>query len=240
MTPPRRTTPPHPYPNLNPDPCGGVSRPRCRATGSGPGLGWRIVNPCPRLPRHTVMRLAPRIQGLLCWQAIRGGGARGEELSHLVAHRHIAADMEAFEREHAGPWLVWEAGRWRPPPPDRCTLATPGERTGRSSSGDALALQVSPRPGRARFEGVRLGRGPDNDLVVDDGTLSRAHLLLRLEDGRWTIEDLRSSNGTRVDGAVVDGTPVPIDSGASIEAGSVRFTFYDAKGLYLRLRHGVV
>lgn len=162
--------------------------------------------------------------------------------SYLVSwlKRHLDADMGAFERTHAGPWLVWEAGPWRPPPADRSTIADSGEHGGRSSSGDALALEVVPRPGRARFEGVRLGRGPENDLVVDDGTLSRAHLLLRFDDGRWTVEDLRSSNGTRADGAAVNGTPVRIESGTRIEAGTVRLTFYDAKGLYLRLRHGVV
>jgi hypothetical protein len=162
--------------------------------------------------------------------------------SYLISwlQRHLTGDMGAFERKHGGPWLVWEAGPWRPPPPDRATLVDTGERSGRSSSGDALALEVSPRPGRARFEGVRLGRGPENDLVVDDGTLSRAHLLLRVQEGGWTVEDLRSSNGTRVNGASLDGRPVPIESGSCIEAGSVRLTFYDAKGLYLRLRHGVV
>ncbi len=162
--------------------------------------------------------------------------------SYLVSwlQRHLDADMQAFERAHPGPWLVWEAGPWRPPPADRSTLADSGGRGGRTSSGDALALQVAPRPGRARFEGVRLGRGPDNDLVVDDGTLSRAHLLLRVDAGRWTVEDLRSSNGTRVDGVAVDGKAVRIESGSRIEAGTVRLTFYDAKGLYLRLRHGVL
>jgi hypothetical protein len=162
--------------------------------------------------------------------------------SYLVSWltRHLAADMETFQRQHAGPWLVWEAGPWRPPPADRSTLADVGGRNGRSSSGDALALEVAPRAGRARFEGVRLGRGTENDLVVDDGTLSRAHLLLRCQDGAWTVEDLRSSNGTRVDGAAVDGAPARLESGSHIEAGSVRLTFYDARGLYLRLRHGVV
>jgi hypothetical protein len=155
--------------------------------------------------------------------------------------RHLTGGMESFEQAHRGPWLVWEAGPWKPPPPDRATLADVGERRGRnSSSGDALALEVLPRPGRARFEGVRLGRGPDNDLVVDDGTLSRAHLLLRPEGDAWTIEDLRSSNGTRVDGLALNGKPLPLESGTRIEAGSVRLTFYDARGLYLRLKRGVV
>jgi hypothetical protein len=162
--------------------------------------------------------------------------------SYLISWlmRHLPADMGSFERQHGGAWLVWEAGPWRPPPADRSTLVDVRDRNRRSSSGDALALQVAPRPGRARFEGVRLGRGPENDLVVDDGTLSRAHLLLRCEGGAWTVEDLRSSNGTRVDGVAVDGKPVPVESGVSIEAGSVRLTFYDARGLFLRLRHGVM
>jgi hypothetical protein len=161
--------------------------------------------------------------------------------SYLISwlQRRTAGDMQAFEQKHPGPWLVWEAGPWRPPPADRSTLAeTAGH--GRTSSGDALALEVVPRVGRAGFEGIRLGRGAENDLVVDDGTLSRAHLLLRCAGGRWTVEDLRSSNGTRVDGTPVDGKPVSLESGSQIEAGSVRLTFYEAKGLYLRLRHGVV
>lgn len=156
-----------------------------------------------------------------------------------LARNHQAHDMDSFARTHPGPWLVWEAGPWRPPAPDRATRAS-SERRARESAGDALALQVAPRAGRDRSHGIQLGRGPDNDLVVDDGTLSRAHLVLRTADGAWMVEDLRSSNGTRVDGVPVEPGPVPIEPGTTIEAGSVRLTFYDAKGLYLRLKHGVV
>lgn len=159
-------------------------------------------------------------------------------ISWLTRQGLQAGDMASFERSHAGPWLVWEAGPWRPPSGDRSTRAS-SERRARESSGDALALLVAPRPGRELFDSVRVGRGPDNDLVVDDGTLSRAHLLLRKRPEGWTLEDLRSSNGTHVDGAAVNGAPVPLAPGAQIEAGSVRLTFYDAKGLYLRLKHGV-
>ncbi len=155
-----------------------------------------------------------------------------------LARHHQSNDMASFERSHPGPWLVWEAGPWRPPAPDRATRASSGRRA-RTSTGDALALQVAPRPGHGIAEGIRVGRGPDNDLVVDDGTLSRAHLVLRAGQAGWTLQDLRSSNGTRVDGAPVAAEPVPIEPGACIEAGSVRLTFYDARGLYLRLKHGV-
>lgn len=160
-------------------------------------------------------------------------------LVNWLAGQHQETSLPDFERDLAGPWLVWEVGPWRPPPPDRATVVTSGHR-GRNSSADALAIEVSPRIGRARFEGVRLGRGAENDLVVDDATLSRAHLLLRPSDEGWTLEDLRSSNGTRVDGQPVEQRPVALQSGSRIEAGSVRLTFYDAAGLYLRLKRGVV
>jgi len=155
-----------------------------------------------------------------------------------LARQLPAGAMEAFERDHEGPWLVWEAGPWRPPPRDRGTLAA-DDRRSRDSSGDALALLLAPRPGRTRFEGVRLGRGPENDLVVDDGTLSRAHLLFRSEEEGWTVEDLRSLNGTRLNGAPLEGRALSLEPGAQIEAGAVHLTFYDARGLWLRLRHGV-
>ena len=156
-----------------------------------------------------------------------------------LAQRHAGDGLTAFKLTHAGPWLVWEAGPWRPPPADRATiLAVSPDR--RPTSGDALVLEVAARAGRPRLEGVRLGRGPENDIVVDDGTLSRAHLLLRQEDGGWTLEDLGSSNGTRVDGQVVRGGRVAVATGSRIEAGGVRLTFYDADGLFLRIKRAVV
>lgn len=47
------------------------------------------------------------------------------------------------------------------------------------------------------------------DLVLDDGQASRRHAVVRRSgDGTVTIEDLGSTNGTRVDGTPVDGTVV--------------------------------
>jgi hypothetical protein len=152
-----------------------------------------------------------------------------------LARKHLTTPLEAFELQLPGPWLVWEAGPWCPPPRDRATLHVTSGR-GRPSAGEALVLQVAPRVGGALLAGVRVGRGPDNDLVIDDGTLSREHFLLRLVGGAWALEDLRSSNGSRVNGAPVNGTPASVEPGTRIEAGSVTFTFLDTRGLYQRVR----
>ena len=51
---------------------------------------------------------------------------------------------------------------------------------------------------------LTLGRAPDNDCVLAHDSVSRRHARIRnTSDGRWTIEDLGSKNGIRVDGSRV-------------------------------------
>jgi pSer/pThr/pTyr-binding forkhead associated (FHA) protein len=45
-----------------------------------------------------------------------------------------------------------------------------------------------------------IGRAPDSDIVIDDPTVSRHHAELRREDCGWSLADLWSTNGTRVNG----------------------------------------
>ncbi len=145
---------------------------------------------------------------------------------------HAGHRLEEFERLRPGPWLVWEAGPWRPPTSRRDTLAS-GPETRLLASGESLAIQLAAKDGGAE---VRLGRDADNDLVVDDATLSRIHLVLRrAARGAWSAQDAGSRNGTKVDGAPAV-MALPLKQGSVLEAGAVRLTFYDAAGLYARLR----
>jgi pSer/pThr/pTyr-binding forkhead associated (FHA) protein len=156
--------------------------------------------------------------------------------SYLVSwlrQAHAAKSLADFEREHAGSWLVWEAGPWRPPSARRDTLVA-DPQTRLLPSGESLVIRLEPR--RAGEE-VRLGRDAGCDVVIDDATLSRVHLVLRQgEGGRWTIRDAGSRNGSKLDGTPLREAAIPLSPGAAIEAGAVRLTFLDAAGLYLRLR----
>lgn len=49
-------------------------------------------------------------------------------------------------------------------------------------------------------EGLTLGRDPGCDLEIDDDNASRRHARLRPTDRGWMVEDLGSTNGTRVNG----------------------------------------
>lgn len=60
--------------------------------------------------------------------------------------------------------------------------------------GDVLTL------GNAR---MTVGRAPDNDVHLDDRTVSRYHAVLTEREGEWHLTDLGSNNGTLVNGQPV-------------------------------------
>lgn len=45
-----------------------------------------------------------------------------------------------------------------------------------------------------------VGRDPENDIVINDESVSGHHAEIRLEDGRHILKDLGSTNGLRVNG----------------------------------------
>ncbi|MFE3638067.1 FHA domain-containing protein [Streptomyces sp. NPDC059168] len=81
---------------------------------------------------------------------------------------------------------------------------------------------VRPLPVRT----IRIGRAEDNDLVVDDLTVSRHHAELRAHaDGSYEIVDLGSHNGTYLDGAPV--TQAPIGPGDLVGIGHITYCLVD-------------
>lgn len=49
-----------------------------------------------------------------------------------------------------------------------------------------------------------IGRGADNDVRVDSAIISRYHAMLRRTADQWTLTDLESTNGTRLNGRDVE------------------------------------
>jgi len=48
---------------------------------------------------------------------------------------------------------------------------------------------------------VTIGRDYVNQILLVDQTVSRQHARLTLRDGKWYVEDLKSRNGTFLNGA---------------------------------------
>lgn len=51
---------------------------------------------------------------------------------------------------------------------------------------------------------ITLGRATSNDVVIDDPSVSRSHAVITLESKFFMIRNLRSTNGVRVNGQVVN------------------------------------
>ncbi|MFI2366824.1 FHA domain-containing protein [Streptomyces sp. NPDC018833] len=67
---------------------------------------------------------------------------------------------------------------------------------------------------------IGVGRSADADVPLDDPDVSRLHCAVTVtDDGRVTVADLGSTNGTTVDGASVDTRPVRLPAGALLRLG---------------------
>ncbi len=72
--------------------------------------------------------------------------------------------------------------------------------------------------------GLRIGRTPDNDMVVADHEVSRHHCAITATDGGFVLTDLRSTNGTRINGVGVT-TPQLLADGDTLGIGGVELVF---------------
>jgi hypothetical protein len=69
-----------------------------------------------------------------------------------------------------------------------------------------------------------VGRSRDCDVVLEDTGVSRRHAELRFDAGGWTVTDLASTNGVRVNGRDIHG-PHPLRAGDRLELGSTEIVF---------------
>ena len=95
-----------------------------------------------------------------------------------------------------------------------------------------VALPQQP-PRRVPLEDapVRLGRAPDNDVVLEARSVSRYHAILRPEADGWVYEDLGSRNGSYFEGEAVQ--QVMLHAGQTVQLGrnpatSARLTLTEA------------
>lgn len=69
-----------------------------------------------------------------------------------------------------------------------------------------------------------IGRSRDCDVVLEDAGASRRHAEIRPDADGWTLRDLGSTNGVRVNGRPLRG-PQPLRPGDRVEIGSTEIVF---------------
>ncbi|HMA16980.1 MAG TPA: adenylate/guanylate cyclase domain-containing protein [Thermoanaerobaculia bacterium] len=72
-------------------------------------------------------------------------------------------------------------------------------------------------------EQASIGRSSDNDIVLNDFSVSRRHAYLRRENGEWVLYDNHSTNGIRVNDRHVPNAPVGDGDRAVIGTFTLRF-----------------
>ena len=75
--------------------------------------------------------------------------------------------------------------------------------------------------------GAVLGRSREADVQIDDPNVSRRHAELRPSGASWTVRDLGSTNGVKVNGRRIDGAQ-SLRPGDRIEIGVSTLTFEEA------------
>ncbi|MGW1791591.1 FHA domain-containing protein [Streptomyces tubercidicus] len=105
------------------------------------------------------------------------------------------------------------------------TLQTPGPAPAHGLPHGSARLRVISGPdagGVHLLHGgqIRIGRSADADVPLDDPDVSRLHCAVTVEpDGSVSVADLRSTNGTTVDGTDLDERPTPLRPGALLRIG---------------------
>jgi hypothetical protein len=148
------------------------------------------------------------------------GSARGADVSVELggsgaATRSPAPPAPAYaEPEEVGNTMIFSNSR-------RTRDAV--EEAGARRRPKALLL-VSGRRMLLAPRGATIGRSRDCDIVLEDSSVSRRHAELRPGAPGWTIEDLGSTNGVRVNGLTVHGAH-EVRTGDRIEVGSTEMLF---------------
>lgn len=96
------------------------------------------------------------------------------------------------------------------------------------TSAPTRGLELALRVAEGRLQGLVIplrgrpllvGRDPECRLRCTSPLVSRRHAVIERRDGQIVLRDLSSTNGTRLNGAPIDGQPHPLTAGDRLEIG---------------------
>jgi len=76
---------------------------------------------------------------------------------------------------------------------------------------------------------IRIGKAPENDLVLADETVSRVHFEIARDAKGYLVRDLKSTNGTFLDGAEVKEAYLRAGSIVAVGATELKFTPFEER-----------
>lgn len=98
--------------------------------------------------------------------------------------------------------------------------------------GAAVVVPLTPTHKNLYEDQVLVGRSLSNDIRLVSPQVSKVHVRFDLDEGRWQITDLGSSNGTRLNGLKLEPKRgYFLRPGDEIALGDVSVHYLDAEGL---------
>lgn len=121
---------------------------------------------------------------------------------------------QALSQGDHGHTMVYSAAQLAGDRPERPTAA---RRRGAKLRFDGDTVNLTAR-------GVVIGRSRECDVVLNDPNISRRHAAIKSTDNDWVIEDLRSTNGVKVNGKRI-GRTMRLTDGDRVELGTSLLVF---------------
>lgn len=147
-------------------------------------------------------------------------------------------DEASFRRTVVTPVLVWEAPPETPEEPLLFSTRA-GQMAKRPRRGAPMFFFVQKSVKNAFADEVTLGRTANNDISVEDNSVSRFHAYFaRTKKGAsWSLVDAKSTAGTFLAGKQLEPrTPMPVSSGVRLRVGDVELQFLDPAGFWRYLQ----
>jgi hypothetical protein len=173
----------------------------------------------PQIAFHTDERLALGEFGIQA-RLVRSDGQSDEQSQPIEPANPEPADL-APDDEH-GQTMIYSTSARRGGMPARPGGDFIPEAHARRAARALLAVagrRLIVPPG-----GGTIGRSRDCDVVLDDAGASRRHAEIRPHREGWTVQDLDSTNGVRVNGHPIHGAQ-PLRPGDRVEIGSTEIVF---------------
>lgn len=151
-----------------------------------------------------------------------------------VLTRRLMLKPAEFKARYPHAWLVWEPGSWsEPKSPEMAASETlqPGQERPIAPVGeDALCFELKPSG-----TSLKVGRAPDNQIILNDMRVSRSQLELRHVGGFWQVVPVRGARNILL-GEPLDEQGVKIAGTIKLQAGGIQLSFYDAADFAARLQ----
>jgi len=101
---------------------------------------------------------------------------------------------------------------------------------------DLEVYPLTKKAGASFADRITIGRTPNNDVVINDSSVSRLHAYIRRDATGWVVADGGSKNGSSLRGERLEPRrEKPLPSRTVLRLGEVELTFYTAVDLFAAL-----